>query len=52
MSQYAVTHVDALHVRRRVVLSAANRAAAQATVELIYGLPWFLTAVRVNGSAR
>lgn len=52
MSQYAITHVDALHVRRRLVLSAANRAAAQATVELIYGLPWFLAAVRLNGGAR
>lgn len=52
MSQYAVTHVDALHVRRRLVLSAANRAAAQDAVERIYGLPWFLTAVRVNGGAR
>ncbi|WP_198818728.1 hypothetical protein [Delftia lacustris] len=52
MSQYAITHVDALHVRRRLVLSAANRAAAQAAVERIYGLPWFLTAVRVNGGAR
>ena len=52
MSQYAITHVDALHVRRRLVLSAANRAAAQDAVERIYGLPWFLTAVRVNGGAR
>lgn len=52
MSQYAITHVDALHVRRRLVLSAANRAAAQDAVERIYGMPWFLTAVRVNGGAR
>ncbi|WP_199135250.1 hypothetical protein [Delftia sp. ASV31] len=52
MSQYAVTHVDEMLVRRRLVLSAANRAAAQAAVERIYGLPWFLTAVRVNGGAR
>lgn len=52
MSQYAVTHVDEMHVRRRLVLSAANRAAAQAAVERIYGLPWFLTAVRLRRGAR
>lgn len=26
--------------------------AAQATLELIYGMPWFLTDARVNGGAR
>ncbi|WP_250438807.1 hypothetical protein [Delftia tsuruhatensis] len=47
MSPYAVTQLDALHVRRRLVLSTA----AQATVELIYGMLWFLTAASVSGSA-
>lgn len=51
MSSYAITHIDAQHVRRRVVLSAASRAAAQATVESLYGLPWFMTAVRLHGGA-
>ena len=52
MSQYAITHVDALHVRRRLVLSAASRAAAQDAVERIYGMPWFMTAVRLSGGVR
>nr|WP_312378931.1 hypothetical protein [Delftia acidovorans] len=52
MSSYAITHIDAQHVRRRLVLSAVSRAAAQAAVERIYGLPWFMTAVRMNGGAQ
>ncbi|WP_193615959.1 hypothetical protein [Delftia acidovorans] len=52
MSSYAITHVDAQYVRRRLVLGAATRADAEAAVLRLYGLPWFLTAVRLNGGAR
>ncbi len=52
MSSYAITHIDAQHVRRRLVLGAVNRAAAEDAVLRLYGLPWFLTAVRLPRGAR
>lgn len=44
---YNVTHVDALGVRRRMVIGAPSRELAQAFAEQLYGLPWYLSAVRV-----
>lgn len=49
MSRFAVTHVDALHVRRRIVVNgAASRAAAVEFVEGLYGKEfWYLSCVGV-----
>lgn len=47
MSRYTVTHVDAERVRRRLVISAVSRAAAQDLTEHLYGLAWFFAAVRL-----
>lgn len=44
---YNVTHVDALGVRRRMVIGAPSRAQAWAFAEQLYGMPWYLSAVRV-----
>lgn len=49
MIRFAVTHVDALHVRRRIVVNgAASRDAALAFVQGLYGKDcWYLACVRV-----
>ncbi|WP_314973043.1 hypothetical protein [Comamonas testosteroni] len=49
MNSFAVTHVDALHVRRRIVVNgAANRVAAVEFVQQLYGDDcWYLSCVRV-----
>lgn len=52
MSRYAVTHVDAQHVRRRLLIGAPSRAVAQAVVEKRYGLAWCIVAVRVGSAAQ
>ncbi|WP_291604503.1 MULTISPECIES: hypothetical protein [Comamonas] len=49
MSRFAITHVDALHVRRRLVVNgAASRNAAMEFVEGLYGKDfWYLSCVGV-----
>lgn len=49
MSRFAVTHVDALHVRRRLVVNgAASRDAALEFVQGLYGKDfWYLSCVGV-----
>lgn len=47
MNHFAVTHVDAAGVRRRIVLGAASRAMAWECVEGLYGPAWFMSCVRV-----
>lgn len=44
---YNVTHVDAQGVRRRLVISAPSRDLAWAFAEQLYGMPRYLSAVRV-----
>ncbi len=48
MSRYTVTHVDAERVRRRLVISAVTRAAAQDFAEGLYGVAWYLSAMRLR----
>ena len=44
---YRVTHIDAHHQRRRMVVrNAKNRAAAVAWVEQLYGAGWYVAAIR------
>lgn len=50
LPRYAVTHVDAQHVRRRLLIGAPTRAVAQAEVEQRYGLAWCIVAVRLGGA--
>ena len=52
LPRYAVTHVDAQHVRRRLLIGAPTRAVAQAFAEQRYGLAWCIVAVRVGGAAQ
>lgn len=49
MNRFAVTHVDALHVRRRILVNGAiSREAAVEFVEGLYGKDcWYLSCVRV-----
>lgn len=49
MMRFAVTHVDALRVRRRILVNgAASRAAAVDFVQGLYGKDcWYLACVRV-----
>ena len=49
MNRFAVTHVDALHVRRRILVNGAqSRVAAVEFVEGLYGKDcWYLSCVRV-----
>lgn len=49
MNRFAITHVDALRVRRRILVNgAASRAAAVEFVEKIYGKEfWYLSCVGV-----
>lgn len=46
-NRYNVTHVDAQGVRRRLVIGAPNRELAWAFAEQLYGMPWYLSAVKV-----
>ena len=49
MSCYRVTHVDMHHRRRRVaVRNVANRLAAIAWVEQLYGMGWYVAAIRTG----
>ena len=46
---YRITHVDMHHRRRRVTVSnVANRQAAIAWVEQLYGLGWYVAAIRLG----
>lgn len=49
MIRFAITHVDALHVRRRIVVNgAASRDAALEFVQGLYGKDfWYLACVGV-----
>ena len=49
MSCYRVTHVDMRHRRRRVdVRNVANRRAAIAWVEQLYGMGGYVAAIRTG----
>lgn len=46
MSRYAITHVDAQHIRRRLVVGAASRAMAWECAERLYGPAWFMSCAK------
>lgn len=49
MSSYRITHIDIHRQRRRVaVRNVANRLAAIAWVEQLYGLGWYVAAIRTG----
>ncbi len=52
MSQFAVTHIDAKRVRRRLLIGAPTRNMALDFAERLYGLAWYMGAVRVKGTAQ
>lgn len=52
MSKYALTHIDAERVRRRLVVSAATRDMAIDFAERLYGLALYMCAVRVKDDAQ
>lgn len=52
MSKFAVTHIDAQRVRRRLVVGAATRDMAIEFAERMYGPAWFMGAVRVKDGAQ
>lgn len=43
---YNVTHVDAQGVRRRLLVGASNNVEAREFAIRVYGLAWYLCAVR------
>lgn len=52
MSSFAITHVDELRVRRRLLVGAATRDIAIDAAERLYGLALYLCAVRVKDGAQ
>ena len=49
MSCFRVTHVDVHHRRRRMaVRNVANRLAAIARAEQLYGMGWYVAAIRTG----
>lgn len=46
MSRYAVTHIDAQHVRRRLLVGAPSNLEAREFAVRVYGLAWYIGAVR------
>ena len=49
MRRYRGTHVDMQHRRRRMaVRNVANRLAAIAWVEQLYGMGWYVAAIRTG----
>ena len=46
-NRYTVTHVDANHVRRRLLIGAPSRKLAESFALQLYGDAWYLSAVKV-----
>ena len=46
-NRYSITHVDAHHVRRRLVIGAPSRKLAESFAVQLYGDAWYLSAVKV-----
>ena len=46
-NRYTITHVDAHHVRRRLVIGALSRMLAESFALQLYGDAWYLSAVKV-----